>query len=294
MTKHLFTGAALAALLCASPGVANAGLIGFDLDGAGTLFGPNGMPGNTTPIADFQGAAVSAYTINVSLGADKTLGNGDTFSEAFTLNLNNARNAAHTNIESYVSGLSSKFYIDVALTGTISNYNSGADAATGVNAAGDVVNTLGDDIFTIAFTGTSMTAYYDPDAVHGNADDVNIATLAVIGGGADAFSFENPTATSDLGVTMLFTSMKPGVWFESDFATDLSTFVPLHVVLGLADSSVNLLPPVTGSNPPPALHVQVADNGTTAQISVVPEPSTIMLLGFGLIGMAGVASRRRA
>lgn len=294
--KYLLAGAGSLMLgLGALP--ANATTVGFDLDGAGATF--------SKELVDvFQFDATQPYTISVNLGGDNQLGNGDTFSESFRLRLLTTEYPSGTLESSYLASAptGSYSYIDVALSGSISGYSGGIVTASDFSQ-------LGAAIFDINFGSGSANWYYDsahnqaltPGSVDGS--DSLIASLNLLSGGADNFSFENSSATSKLGVTMQFASGAPDVFFgcppapadASACTNDLINEIALGFVFAIGDSSVNLegLAGDTASDPDQLL-ITVSDNGTTVRITQVPEPISLVLFGGGLIGLAGAVRRRKA
>lgn len=278
--KVLLGVLSLAAL---SAGTAQATTIGFDPDASG----------DPQLVDVFQWDTIGAYVITTDLGADNTLNDGDTFTETFRMGLLTTEQPAGSATVGYsLGGLpqQSFVYFDISLQGFINNYSDGGDGpTTGADPSG-----IGNDIFDIVFTGGTFNIFYDPDQSSGSANvanDVNIASLLFAAGGADNFSFQNATATADLGLTLLFDTIAAGVWFDSDLVTDLQAAVDKDLVLALGDSSVDL--EGVSSNGTDLLFLTVSDNGTTMRVAVVPGPAPLALLGVGLL--AGVwTSRRKA
>jgi len=271
--------------------VANASVIQFDLDGDSTKsFTADGAPfTNTVLMSELQLDATSNYTIQQNLGADNILGNGDTFTESFRLDMLSAQ-LGGTTTAGYSAFGQSLGYVDVVLSGNIDNYSNGGDGDTTATTGN-----IGNDVFDINVLGGSINFFYDPDFTPGTVDDVNFATGSNITGGATAFSFENTTATQAIGIEFDFTALLAGYMFDLG-GNDLNAKIALNLVAGFGDGSVTILGGaggVTGGDGNHFLGLTVADNGTTMQVEV-PEPASIALLGLGLLGFGAVSRKKSA
>lgn len=305
--KKTLIGAAAATALGLS-GAAGAVEFLFDADAAGTDFGYDPsiidpMAGDYRPVKLFGLRAKSNYDIVIDTGVaggTDTIDAGDTFTESILFNLERTVDSDGNTVWTYnikpsgggFSATSSFVYFDVQLDGIITAYDGGPDGPTSLGCLLGGTCTVADDIFSLAFTGGTIDIYYDDDATPGG--DMLLASLSVTGGGADSFSFDNSTATADLGLIAEFDWVLAGVFSYlggTDFADALAGGA---VITALADASVNLEgvsgAPGLGTGGGDLIILTVSDNGTTARI---PEPVSAALVGLGLLGIGGLARRRR-
>jgi len=281
----------------------NAAPIWFDADGVGTDY-------DAVLITELSGTATSGYFTTVDFGGDSTLGEGDTFTEDFIVRINEAYfddNNPLTNdkVADYPDEAGSydpSLWATISLTGSVINYDDGGTATT----VADVATTILDDTFELDFNLSvgGVKVYYDADYAVAPAP-FTLGTFDVVDGGSDLFENVNGTLTSDVGLTLLDNTLSAGVWFVDNNGVkgaDVTTMPYDDVLLALADSSVNL----TGFFPVPVLdnlgevvgltdfvNILIEDNGTDIEFEPVPEPSTIILLGSGLLGLAYVGRKRR-
>jgi len=205
------------------------------------------------------------------------LSNGDSFSESYT---------ALVDYTKYSGSLASNYnniYMDISLNGTIANFNPGADGVAGSAANPGAIK---DDYFNVYFTGGSASLYYD-DGVN----TYDLATFTATGGSIYQFIPNPDLPVAPVTVQFEFDEIFDAA-FLSDAGEDLSALVTKGWLLTMATGSVDLVDVTLVDEDTFGFEIQ--DNGFTGAFTIVPEPATMMLLGFGLLGLAGISRRKNS
>ena len=276
----------------------------FDADASGSTYAAQTIYGYDLEAAQTQnvnGKTVDFVTAQ-SLGADGVLGNGDTFTENITLVVLNGVDANGTAINSasgyYTGGgfaTPSNLKVDIALGGSISNYSDGGTATTASNAA-----TILDDTYTSSFTSGSAKMYVDTN--NNNQYDLGETVVAeytltaagdisltgsVFAGGVGSvvsFAFTQTSANSDYyaeaaGYEEFFESVASGLFITMEQGG----------IVYVTDAVEG----VTSTDPDEIL-IGWRETGFDADFEAVPEPSTMLLMGAGLIGAALIGRKKSA
>jgi hypothetical protein len=215
-------------------------------------------------------------TVKQTFSNPFTLQNGDTFTESGLLNLSQyyVEPGAATDVNSFAFGaLYKHLYVDIeGITGKVSN-----------------VTATGFDYIITPGTGT-IKLYLDTDFNTTNAGTqllASLTTLAPSGGhnNGTILGGAGINGTSDL--TGVFSSVLPGVFLAN--GVDFGALPAGEVAFGLANTN-NLLQSqtVVSSNGVDL----VFNSGGQLNVSSVPEPGTLALLGAGMIGLIGLKRRR--
>lgn len=233
-----------------------------------------------------------------SFGADNILGNGDTFTEDFTLNVQNGTGgtgaAMVAGVETGDGGYynfppRAGLYLDVSIGGSIAGYSNGGDGDTTIaNFATNLLN----DSYTTNFTGGSARLYVDGN---GNKDfDGGETIVADFSLAAAAPFIIVPTVFTGTGGTISFEfrfdSINLAYFSQAPGFADPSTLIGNKWLFTMAQGSLALNS--LGVNPPNEMLLGWEETGLDARFTTVPEPTTIFLLGLGLVGVAGVARKR--
>jgi hypothetical protein len=180
-----------------------------------------------------------------------------------------------------------------------------------IEASGVNTTLVGTDQNFVFDAGGTVSLYLDTAMDYGSSNGFYgadggtlIASFEITSGSGD-FDFNPNITDGQIDLYMKATYLKTGVWYDADGVTDLATMVDDGLVAAITDSNNDLIDPTdtqkgewqekwgvggAGNNFPEDFFTQ--NDGSMAP-SIVPEPGSIILLGLGLLGFAGLGRRKR-
>lgn len=265
---------------CMLTAEASAMNITFDPDGAGT-------DASSRVVQDLQwGIVPSPYTINQNLGADGVLGNGDVFTENFTMVLNRG---TLTNGNGYF-GWSGNVYWNVALSGHVVNY-SNPNAVTDNLTNGALLAALATSSFGIQFDTLTTDGWMfdtDQDGDPTTGAGLKIADFDMTSGGGSNLALVVGSLIGSVTVNAELSN------FTSDYISDeLGNALKNGVLLAITTGSNRFEGAVNSNTGDNEIQLTLRDNGfSTTFEEKVPEPDMLALMGMGFLAFG--ASRRKA
>jgi hypothetical protein len=247
----------------------------FDKTGLGAF------PGDT--IYGFHASGTTNHIVHQTLGADNVLNNGDAFYETLTLTLLNGLDSAH-NVDPLLQYGSELMTFDASLSGIIANYSNG-----GTPTVASDPNTVKDDSFVSIFLAGT-----------GSMKDgaTTMMTYHLIDSSPAAFTpsvFNNSNVQTNISLAFEVDSINADYFATIGILETAEELVGENFLLAFAQGNVGV-DSITGDTAaePDEILFEIDDNGFDIKFDAVPEPATLLLFGFGLLGLAGFGRKRNS
>lgn len=289
--------------LCASSAFAVPYAVNFDPDADGTAFNTQTIWGwDLESVAEAQlpsGGATYDIITYQSLGSDNILNDDDTFTESTTVDVSNGLDSPLTSysgiapIYGELASPTANLFIDISLSGYVANYSNGGDGDT---TASNAATNIGNDSYDSVFTGGNATMYVDTGTANKDYDsgETKVAEFSFSQG--DDFSLDSSVfggGSDTIGISFETTSMNTDYFSQASGFADPQDLIGSGFLFAVTQGSASLSSfEGDDSTDPDQIVIGFQETGFDAKFNQVPEPTTLLLFGTGLLGLAAFGRKK--
>jgi hypothetical protein len=249
-----------------------------------------------TGIFNQLGFVSQTSTIQYDTNGNGILNVGDRFSDSGDLRVESLIARGFIDTEGLWAGGAYELTAQwTGLTGYVAELDNAdpTDTRLGLIYDGGTINFYLDTVLDSEFANPAVSTPPAGAGGTGFANGTKVAALTLLQGEGHTFiDFTGGDLASQGSVelSLQFTYMLPGFWLNA-LGVDLLDISPINWHFMTTDMNIDT-PTNDNGVPSDALYTAYSNQNGSADLTVVPEPSTLLLLGGGLLGLAFVGRKK--